>query len=37
VKFILKSRTFLLELFDYGLNQSFCHEMDFITCKSDIK
>jgi hypothetical protein len=26
VEFILKSRTFQLELFDYGLNQCFWHK-----------
>ena len=37
MKFILKSLTFQLELFDYGLNECFCHGKDSITCKLDIK
>lgn len=37
MKFTLKSRTFLLELLDYGLNQCFCHKCDSIICVLDIK
>lgn len=37
MEFILESRAFLLELFDYGINECVCHEKHFITCKSDIK
>ena len=37
MEFILKSRAFLLELFDYGINECVCHEKHFNTCKSGIK
>ena len=35
MEFTLKSCTFLLELFDYGLNQCFCHELDSIIRRLD--
>lgn len=27
MEFILKACTFVLQLFDYGLNECFCHEL----------